>query len=301
MDMSNLSNLLGRSNAAIILRDQGKYKKSIRLFEGLILEAIETDQDEDTMAGLNKSLAIAYFYKNDWLNAVETFRKSRIMFESCTTPNSESICLLLDWIVQAEWAANMFDDAAKSGMEMLLRMKPIFGVAHFKYIQMIQKLPLILMETAVVWSPASKSLIPVKSPACSTNEKNKQRKAFQKLQKGLTDTYSENPDICNSLIREFKQLVCGTSTPSVGSLNEDLSETQYNSIHSATNVSVAVAALRKVGHQVNMCSCPNCDAENVVKMKVCGRCRKAQYCSLECQKSHWHSGHKECCQKVSPP
>ena len=40
--------------------------------------------------------------------------------------------------------------------------------------------------------------------------------------------------------------------------------------------------------------CQNCQAQNA-KMKMCGKCREARYCSPECQRTHWNSQHRGTC------
>ena len=47
------------------------------------------------------------------------------------------------------------------------------------------------------------------------------------------------------------------------------------------------------------CSCANCHVKNAaVKHKQCSRCRFMRYCSSECAKRHWKSGHQETCEAV---
>ena len=49
----------------------------------------------------------------------------------------------------------------------------------------------------------------------------------------------------------------------------------------------------------SMCLRPESDLPDGMRLKACGRCRVAQYCSTECQVSDWkQGGHKERCVKL---
>ncbi|KAK8800757.1 hypothetical protein WA158_000082 [Blastocystis sp. Blastoise] len=50
------------------------------------------------------------------------------------------------------------------------------------------------------------------------------------------------------------------------------------------------------------CSNPECKKVEEVKgsFKTCSRCKKAIYCSKECQVAHWKNGHKQACKPVQP-
>lgn len=38
-----------------------------------------------------------------------------------------------------------------------------------------------------------------------------------------------------------------------------------------------------------------------VALERCGRCRRALYCGQDCQRAHWHAGHKPACKPGSLP
>lgn len=43
------------------------------------------------------------------------------------------------------------------------------------------------------------------------------------------------------------------------------------------------------------CANPQCDTVYLsTPLKICSRCKKAQYCDVACQKQHWQE-HKKCC------
>ncbi|XP_033106080.1 uncharacterized protein LOC117108228 [Anneissia japonica] len=49
---------------------------------------------------------------------------------------------------------------------------------------------------------------------------------------------------------------------------------------------------------VKWCSLPTCkksDENSVVTLKLCGNCKLSRYCSVQCQRQHWESGHREKC------
>lgn len=41
--------------------------------------------------------------------------------------------------------------------------------------------------------------------------------------------------------------------------------------------------------------CTNCGSSTAPKLKRCAQCRAVRYCSKECQKAHWASGHSKVC------
>jgi len=41
--------------------------------------------------------------------------------------------------------------------------------------------------------------------------------------------------------------------------------------------------------------CANCSKMYLNPLRKCARCKVARYCSKECQKAHWKSGHKSVC------
>lgn len=50
--------------------------------------------------------------------------------------------------------------------------------------------------------------------------------------------------------------------------------------------------------------CANCGIVDVIlleryhaQLKICGRCKKQYYCSVECQRTHWVT-HKQVCKSV---
>ena len=47
-------------------------------------------------------------------------------------------------------------------------------------------------------------------------------------------------------------------------------------------------------------TCWQCGTAFNPHLKKCGRCEKAYYCSKDCQKKHWKSGHKRNCQPPQP-
>ena len=47
-------------------------------------------------------------------------------------------------------------------------------------------------------------------------------------------------------------------------------------------------------------TCWQCGTAFNPHLKKCGRCGKAYYCSKNCQKKHWKSGHKRNCQPPQP-
>jgi hypothetical protein len=42
-------------------------------------------------------------------------------------------------------------------------------------------------------------------------------------------------------------------------------------------------------------TCGEVRAKSGKALLVCGRCKKGRYCSGDCQKAHWRSGHKAFC------
>lgn len=46
------------------------------------------------------------------------------------------------------------------------------------------------------------------------------------------------------------------------------------------------------------CAFPGCSKDGT---KLCSQCGEAAYCSGECQKAHWTTGHKECCRAATKP
>ena len=54
------------------------------------------------------------------------------------------------------------------------------------------------------------------------------------------------------------------------------------------------------GRVCSMCGGPpSASSGGVPKLKACGRCMSARYCSQECQKKHWaEGGHKEACPQL---
>ena len=48
------------------------------------------------------------------------------------------------------------------------------------------------------------------------------------------------------------------------------------------------------------CSNPSCDAMDTTEERfmVCVVCRHVKYCSKDCQRAHWKSGHKQDCPKL---
>ena len=51
-------------------------------------------------------------------------------------------------------------------------------------------------------------------------------------------------------------------------------------------------------NQLNIIRCNYCNVpETSTKHKICSACKKAYYCSAECQKHDWKRGHKEECKK----
>lgn len=45
-------------------------------------------------------------------------------------------------------------------------------------------------------------------------------------------------------------------------------------------------------------TCDNCKQPSVLQLQLCSRCKKARYCSKQCQISAWRTGHKLACKKV---
>ena len=54
-------------------------------------------------------------------------------------------------------------------------------------------------------------------------------------------------------------------------------------------------ALRTARDDAATALCNACGSP--ANLKVCARCRVARYCSAECQKRAWKTGHKEQCMK----
>ena len=49
------------------------------------------------------------------------------------------------------------------------------------------------------------------------------------------------------------------------------------------------------------CYAPECCTVEAVynDFQICGGCRRPRYCSVACQRAHWHAGHKEECKRAS--
>jgi hypothetical protein len=47
--------------------------------------------------------------------------------------------------------------------------------------------------------------------------------------------------------------------------------------------------------------CAGCNKPGGVSLSACTRCRTVAYCSKDCQRTHWKSGHKQACAASTPP
>jgi len=55
-----------------------------------------------------------------------------------------------------------------------------------------------------------------------------------------------------------------------------------------------VVSLKVSEHDEQKKICWYCNKESEAKLKICSKCTKARYCSVDCQRAHW-SEHKKIC------
>mmetsp|Transcript_27761 Transcript_27761/g.64716 ORF Transcript_27761/g.64716 Transcript_27761/m.64716 type:complete len:107 (+) Transcript_27761:260-580(+) len=53
-----------------------------------------------------------------------------------------------------------------------------------------------------------------------------------------------------------------------------------------------------ISNATNILECHECGTTEHNGLKMCSGCKKASYCSTECQRKAWKSGHKETCRKI---
>lgn len=63
----------------------------------------------------------------------------------------------------------------------------------------------------------------------------------------------------------------------------------------------ACTGASQVGTGITITNGDGTHDRSVVRLKKCGRCFKAAYCTVECQREHWKAGHKQECKQRAKP
>lgn len=94
------------------------------------------------------------------------------------------------------------------------------------------------------------------------------------------------------LLSEGKAAAPGEGLSTKSLLSESVKNRQAATNSSASS---SASAASSASSSSSSCSNPACQAADLLtKLLLCGRCRKAQYCSQTCQKLHWKTHKQEC-------